>query len=453
MRIEPTPRGLQAAFFRQKYKFLLSVVLILAGGLALLHFTTPLYKSEGSILVRFGEEARPTVSLSDNQGGHVAVSEDYRQEMLQSYAQILQSHDLLAPVVKQFGGVKLYPALAKLDLTTDQADGAALSKLMAKDLEVKPATTGDIIEISVLNPDPHLAQQVVSRLIQVFVDRQSDVFNKPQTEFLSEQMEHAQAELTKQQQTLQEFKARTGMTSIDEELAQLMEQKNDVQTSAIESVKDAQTNVDQIKAKEAELMTTYRPDSFTVESLHRSLVVAEGQLYAKQQDLRAATLASTHVPPAETASDTGEARKSAPASSALVSHINDIDNRIAQIEGQRKEYNELSMQEQIAEKNYKAFKDQLEQARVSDTLNQEKITQIAILDAPGVPILPVQPKAPLIELLTAFAAILFGSAVVVVFETLDQTFTTPWQVSHLLQVPVLASFTVSRKRTPHGRHA
>jgi succinoglycan biosynthesis transport protein ExoP len=91
MYIETTSRGILTALFRQKIKLFLTVALITLVGLAYIFSLTPRYETKGSLLVKFGEGAVPSIARPDSQRS-TEFSRSDRSELMQSYLKILQSH-------------------------------------------------------------------------------------------------------------------------------------------------------------------------------------------------------------------------------------------------------------------------------------------------------------------------------------------------------------------------
>lgn len=426
MRIESSPRGLLTVFFRQFWTFFITFMLVFGSVGAYVLRTVPVYESAGSILIKFGNDARPDVSKNDQNQGDLTPTD--RRELIESYTRILQSHDLLVSLVNEIGVEKLYPGISERAPSRETAVEMAFNRLMKGDLTIKGGVQSNLIEIHLLSENPTLAPQFLKRLLEQFIARQADVFNKPQTEFIAQQVQHASAELEKAQASLQQFKDKNGLSSVEEEMIRLLQEKSDAKTVALRSIDEAQNKVDELQARENQLLLSYQADSPAVRKVHESLVVARSQLYSKQADLKAGT--------------TGGSK----AASTLSPHIKDIDRRMKELESQRREYNDLYRQVQIAEENYKNYVGKLEEARIKETLNRQNITRISVLDEPTIPLTPVKPNKTLILALGLMGGLLLGLGLVIALETMDERFSRPEQITTVLGVPVIASFTRMRRK-------
>lgn len=429
MRIEATPRGIFTVFFRQFWKFFLTFMLTTSAALFYIVTTTPIYDSGASILIRFGSEAKPDVNKSDQ--NQPVLTQNERRELIESYSKIIQSHDLLISLINEFGVYNLYPELEAPSIDKEKAAEMAYQRYMKGDLLVKNGMQSNIIEIHVLNQNPDLANKFMKRLLTQFIVRQADVFNRPETGFINEQVRHASVQLEEAQKKLQDFKTNNGISSVENELARLMQERSDAKSVGLRSIDEAQRRVDELKERETQLLMTYNTDSPAVKRIRESLSIAYGQLRAKQADLKTSAVENN--------------------SSTLSPMIKDIDKRIAVLESSRGEFNDLQRQVQIAEENYRNYTSKLEEARINETLNQQNITRISILDEPTFPLTPVKPKKLLILVLGLLGGLILGIAIVVAFEGLDERFSRPEQITAVLGVPAMASFGRMKKKPRRKR--
>ena len=94
-----------------------------------------------------------------------------------------------------------------------------------KRLKVLADPKSNIIQISVFNGSPVVAQEIAARLMEKFAARQSVIFGAPQTVFLQKQADSMQKKMESSQQELLDFKQKQGITLLDEEIAQLLAEK------------------------------------------------------------------------------------------------------------------------------------------------------------------------------------------------------------------------------------
>ena len=416
MKIETTPRGLLNVFFRQRLKFVLTFLLVLAAAAAYISTAKPTYLSAGSLLMKFGQGATPDISRPNDRPSE--VSQNDRREIMQSNNEILLSHDLLMTLVKEFGAEKIYPDIGQRAKGEPPME-VAIHTLQVSDIMVRIGQQSNVIDVSMLNRDPILARDMLHRLFELFIARHSEMYNAPQTGFMLDQVARAKEKLETSQNALKAFKTKNGISSIEEESSQLLRDKGEASTVGLESIDTAQEKLADLKSKEAELLSTYRADSPVVKQIRENISLARKELNRRQADLR---------------SRKGE-------DGMLGPHVSQINRRMQELESQRSAYNDLFRQVQIDEENYKNYQLRSEEARVNDILNQKSITRVSVLDEPVAAMKPARPRKKLVLAMSLLFGLLLASSLVLASELMDERFTTPKHLEEALDVPVLAVFS------------
>jgi uncharacterized protein involved in exopolysaccharide biosynthesis len=411
MKIEPTTRGFLSAIFRQRKRFATVFLLIMAGGLLYVLFTRSEYEAAGSLLVKFGRDATPEIARSDNNMPEIITQSD-RRETIVSDIGILQSHALLYEIIQSIGVENLYPGITRRVKGKDNPTEAAIRQLWKSDLIVKSNPQSNIIDVRMVNEKPVIAASFVHTLFERFIQRQSEMFNKPQTNFLENEVREAANKLERSQQSLEAFKQDKEISSIDDEIAELLRQKSDAGTVDLDGNDDAWDRLAEMQAKESQMLATYLPSSPLVARQHQSVALAKKQLEQRKAEQNARI---------------GDATAK-------------INKRIAELEAQRTHYRDLARQVEIDEENYKNYQLRSENARINALLNRNSITPIVVVDEPVVPVKPLRPRRMLIIAMCLLAGAIFGTATALAFETLDPRFTSPQQVHDILGVPVMANF-------------
>lgn len=430
MQIELTSRGLLWTFFRQHRKISLVFAFCTLIGFVYAFTATRYYESAGSLLVRFGRSAQPEIARQ-LQSTSEEFSQNDRRERLQTYLQILKSRDLVRSLIQNIGIKKLYPDLHKELRPNDDPLEKATTKLLTNDLSIRATANSDIIEARFLNADPELASIFLNRLFEQFIARQSDLYNKQQTDFLAEQVRQARERLYASQRALREYKAETGISSIDEEQKRLLEQKMTASNIALTALDKAKERLENLQAEETRLLTTYNANSTSVKKIREGIAKAQAQVQERQKDLKKRNV--------------GDNKES---SATIVSaEVSRIDQRIKQLEAARTQFNDLERQVSVDEEDYKTYLARSEAARINDTLNAQGISRIVVLDAPVVPSQPSRPRRMLVVLFALIAGTIFSLGAAIIAETLDDRFSAPNQLGQTLHLPVLGSFfAASTKR-------
>jgi capsular polysaccharide biosynthesis protein len=97
-----------------------------------------------------------------------------------------------------------------------------------------------------------------------------------------------------------------------------------------------------------------------------------------------------------------------------------------------------------AEESYQLYNKKQEEARIADELDQNKITNVSIAEAPVQPQLPSKPNRPVNLLLGLALGLLLAAGSVVTVELLRETVNTPRELESLFGSPVLAALPKDR---------
>ncbi len=421
MDFEYNIRGLLHLFFKQKNKFLLTFLIILTFGLVAVMNMEPYYETKSSLLLKFGENARLEVNLQGAQG-YKPSPHGENAEILSSNVSILESADLIKKVVSKMEAVQLYPALG------DQGydDRTLLLKAVRqaqKKLTVVPGIKNNLIEISFRHSSPESSSAFINNLIKAYKERHTEIYNPPQITFLEEQTKKTKDQLSESQSTFNVFKKEMGVSEIDKEIEQLLKQKNELSAIAYQSVAKAQEILAEMETREATMKATYKPDSPLVKRLQEGIAVARYQLRQRKDDMAQTSLGNN----------------------SLAKQTSSIDKRITWLEEQRGQYNELKQKVDLDEENFKYYRQRTEEARVNYLLNAQDITQISVIDAPGVPLQPTGPNKKIIAIAILMLGLFAATAVTIAFELMNDCFSFPNQIRARLGVPVLATFSKAEK--------
>jgi uncharacterized protein involved in exopolysaccharide biosynthesis len=427
------PRALLSIFFRRLGRIALVVIGLNVLVLAYVLLASPQYQSNAKLLIKFGQDARPNVS-STNGGGLTA---EEKRGLVQSNLNILTSRDLLEALLKDMTIAKAYPDIAASPRISDEATmlDTALRRL-AKNLRTQTQSDAATIHVGLRHSEAALSAEMLKRLIALFVQRQLDVYNNPQTGFITQQSEQAATRLTEANRKLSEFQTSVGIASIEEELSLLLRQRSELESyiarrqdapatisgnnavpARLPSVNDSsrapvlddvQEELARLRAKESELLQTYRADSDQVKAIRRSI--------SQQQSRLESTVA------------------------ALSTQITDLDKKIETLRGYKATSDELSLQVRMAEEAYRATEQRLQSAQVNDALNRELITSFSVIEQPSTPLRPVAPNKKLLIAVGLLLSIVLAGLVVLLSEILDPTISRSEQVRGLLGAPLLASF-------------
>lgn len=417
MDLEYNLRGFLHLFFKHKAALLLWALLVIVPGLFFVARLPVYYETKGSILLKFGENARPEINL---QGHNQSVRYTYneREEILRSNVKILQSPDLIKSVIQQIGPMQMYPQLDDAPAASGKEALLKALKRAKENLKVSAGVDNNLIDIEFRHNKGEMAAEFVRLYIEAFKELHTEIYDTPQINFLEEQTLEALQKRNQAQEDFDIFKQERGVSEIDQEIEQLLKQKNELSAIAYQAVTKAQEMLAELKAKEAEMTATYRKDSPLIKSVRESISAAAAQLNQRKSELK--KLNATE--------------------GLLASQKSEIDERIAWLEEQRGRYNELQQQLNLSEENYKYYRQRQEEARVNNLLNAQNITRIAVISQPSVPLEPAGPKKPLLMVAMIILGLCFTCAMALTMELMDDRLSFPAQIRARFGLPVLATF-------------
>lgn len=463
--IDLSLRGLLTIAFKNLY--LILAIMCSGIGLALVYFflATNIYLSHASLIVRFGSDIRPELQL-DGRQLQLPSSRDERRELIESYLRILQSRDYSIRLVDEFGVATLYPKIAQSDLPPARQKEAAVDALRDA-IAVRSGTQNNIMELSVFHPDRDLALRIVTRLIDMYIETQADLYENPQIEFTRSQMDAAYKTLESYQKDLNARRQATGIFAYDQQFPILLNEQDVIQSN----IGTFQSRIAEAEGRQQRLEAMLGTVTQDVAALTDTARYAElqalgnelnrlrrlgaaapqGELENKQrqyqdklreiQSLNRGSSSDLHQSLlADYLRSLADAEAARNASTYWEQRLQDVNGRIVAMQRDNQAIVDLARNVDLSETTYRALKRQFDDAEISQRLNDERITRVSVIDAPYVDARPARPR----KLLTLFAA-LVGSAiiaagVVIIKEALSNRIYLPSHIEQMLQMKVVGSF-------------
>jgi len=450
----------------------LGVMLIGAGYLI---FDEPKYESVAQLIVRFGDRSVPDI----NRGRQSELTPSDRREIVLANSDILASHDLAEATINAFGLDRVYPDIVA-DPPTRWTPMDEAIKTFQKNLWVDVGTQDNVITVSLLHKDKALVPKLVQKLIQLYIAHETEVYQNPQAIFLAHEVKLAGQRLAKAQATLEDFKGRWHITDYDQEIQALLKTRGDVDIALgsakagfqqsrhrerdieglirnvpanqpepasgeqYRSLDDAQSKLADLKAKQAEMLATYSPHSRAMATINAGVATAQREVATLRREAKRRSIASPNVVHQTLQTDllrtSADAKAQGEPVRVLQTQLDQINQRLNDLQANRGQFDNLTRERQIAEDTYKSLSTQFEDARVKDNLNQKAISPATVISAPTLPYKPAWPR-PLLTIAVCFVAgIILAIAAILALEALDDRFSTAEQVAFILDLPVLGSF-------------
>jgi uncharacterized protein involved in exopolysaccharide biosynthesis len=489
--------------FRHKRK--MGIVILLITGLAAAGtlLMPRAYRSQAKLIIRLGRENAtldPTATL--NQTPVTAVPSN-REDDMNSAREILASRFLAEKVVDAVGPAAILGRGQPLPAPAPGAPAApagdtpersqAVGKFMRK-LEVEVVKKSNIIGITYDGPSPEVAEAVVTRLIDCYVERHAYLHRtRGAHKFFADQAARMRAQLAQTEEALRDAKKETGLFSPEAQRLALVNRVAQLQddllkTEALLAAGEAQakalrsrltamepTQVTAVtKGLPNEVGSSMRTQLFSLqlrekELLGRLLENHPEVLRVRQQIANAREALAREEKDRETVT-TGPSKTYEDAQAALLRQETEIVSLRARADEVRRQRDREREALQALNRNevtvarlqrdvelqttaYRKYAENLEQAEIDQSLEADRISNINVVQPATYDDDPVRPRPVLYLVLALVVALLAAFGVAVLAENLDRSLKTAEEVEAVLGLPVLASVPrlVPRPLTPNGR--
>jgi uncharacterized protein involved in exopolysaccharide biosynthesis len=472
--LEPqgTLRDILYIIFKHRVKMLIlffTVVLTVTLGSFLM---SPTYEASSKILLKFGRENVYSPPTPGSGGSAPVLLDPSREERINSEVEMLQGRSILEKVIHDIGPATIYPdidspplialgALAKLS----PADKAFV--IFQKKLSVEAVKKSNIIEIKFQHKDPAVAALVVNRLVDVFLDHHLKVYQESgEYSFFSSQVRALEKKLKDSEQELKDFKNTNRITSLQEQKSVLLKQISDAEMelartksarsetegklSALkqsssgastdrtlgqetdfnpQSMSVIRSRVSELRLEEERLLSRYTEQNENVVKVRKELAEARQLLAKEEQIYHNKALATVSQNLSALKSREAEQEKLLSRYQSELNQVNSVEMRVTELERQVK----------INEDNYQLYLKKMEEARISNAMDSQKIANISVVEPALAPIKPIKPK----KLLNIILSILLGafSSIGMAFtlEYFSHTFNKPEEVEQQSSLKVLAA--------------
>lgn len=467
--------------FKHKGK-ILTIFLATVGTVTLVSFALPpIYEAKATVLVKMGREYVTQAGVGDVRSIMALNQED----IVNSEIQILNNRALIERVVSTLGVDVVYPKIAANPPRGMTSLGAATLKF-EKDLSVEAVRKSSVIAVAFEHSEPSIAAQAVNLLLEFFKEKHLEVFANPQSSFLERQLAEYEQLLKESENALEAYQQKHQVYSLSEQRTLLLGQRMELDTTlkktrnSIEELQkkvasfrdqlqeistkrtrytqterdriivEAQNKLLTLQLKEQQLLAKFKQENALVQDVRQEIRVVKGFLDAQEDDIQRKVRTGNPVYQgvekelllAET-----ELRSQLAKAAVLLQQTTQLDREIQAVSLLEKDLQGLNRDLATKEKNYRTYLERLEEARISDDMNRQKIANISVIQPATVPLKPVKPKKLLNIALGVLVGALGGLAVAFIAELLRQGVSTPAQVQEHLGLPVLATLSLRKDRT------
>ena len=361
-------------------------------------------------------------------------------------------------------------------------------------ISVAPLKGSSIFTVSFQGSSPEFAQEFLKRLIAVYLDKHSSMyFTDSSYMFINEKTDKFRSELEQVENDIKDFKNKTSSVLIQEErfldqFATLQQDVRDSESSLASSqakvkllhtklgelpnAKGAETGADSsgiavdemarrlsaLRIKEQELLSTYTETSIPVQEVRRQIREIQGMLPRSVKHAGSGLEGSISQQSREGLQLELIAEEGTVLS--LQAKLDVQRERLSQLKDQFKDVNEnnlllakMERKRAALEESYKKFSENLQQARIDQSLKLEKISNITIAQQPIYSLQPLKTKKMTVLLGGLFGGIFAAVVLAFVLESFDHSIRKPEDIKERLNMRFLISlpeFENSQRMLPEA---
>jgi uncharacterized protein involved in exopolysaccharide biosynthesis len=308
---------------------------------------------------------------------------------------------------------------------------------------------------------------VVNTLLDVFVEQHLATHRQPQSyNFFGEQVSLLGDRLSKSEQQLEKFRGQHNITAITEqkntllrlisertgdlartraEASELRGRKEALQAGAgsatvapkfgketdlnLQAISIIRNRIADLKLKEEDLLSRYPETNTLVQNVRREIQKAESLLASEERTYHEKEVRSIEHNLEALRQREETQRQQLVTQQQELAKLSRVEIRLNEIERQLK----------IDEENYQLYVRKMEEGRMSEAMDNQKMGNISVAEPATPPIKPIRPR----KLLNIALSVLFGAGAAVgaalAAERMGRTFNNRREVEEYLRLPVLAS--------------
>ena len=494
-------RTLLIAGFTYKRRVLITAATVLGLACAAAAVMSSKYSAHASLLTLLGSEYtyRPLAGQAASSNGALE-----REQVLQTEIEILGSDDLHRALIRRIGLARLYPdyvegpgllkraisfALNRPARGADALPGQSRDEKPLDPVELAlldfnaaftavPVKAGNSIELSFTHKNPALAAETLNALDEMYLDRRRTVFNDQQAALVEGQVAKLRDALNGADTKLAEFRLANGASAFATRREIVLHNQGDAEKDAQEAesavgqgeaklatlqgqlrslpaevrsgsdtdidqrLSPIRASLDSLRAKQAELLASYRPDSASVRAIGTQIAAREAELAGRRRDLAPSGYHYAQNPLREgVGGDLLRAQADLDAARARRAHaqsvLQDLAAQLRTLDESEHQLDQLERQRTVAEDAYREGAKVLEERRITDEIEARKQASVRVLQPATVPIKP-RPTRKLVVLGGAVFALLSGAGMVLLSNLARRSYLTPDELERDLGIAVLA---------------
>ena len=444
-----TPRYILNVINRHKCKIIITFLSTLITATIGTYRATPTYETATSLLVKFGREYLYAPEIDERK---VPYNYFNPAGVINTEIQIVTSLELAEQLITTVGIENIYPSspqkksgikdavfrlatpfLASIGLKknpsskkdTDQKDQPNQDRLtkaaamrLHNSIVVRGDTTANVIHITFTHSDPQIAANVLNTLVDLYIEKHTQMFSIPLSSvFFEKQVDSYYKKFKTLQKKLESFQKENFIFQPNKQQELLLEQRANLQNILFlnesemlnnnrfffedpernQVIIDGKKTLLNLKLKEENLRERYKKEGENTKSIKRQISLLE-QLLKEIPDKKKEYLSKNKK---------------------IKEQIKKIDKSLLELALKEVEFRKLQSEIEVTEKNYQKYRNKLEDALISNEMDQQELHNIKVLTKAPVPLGPILPRKKMNIATGAIIGIILGFGIAFCFEYIE----------------------------------
>jgi uncharacterized protein involved in exopolysaccharide biosynthesis len=414
--------------------------------------------------------------------GPTVIYEDLKDEKQKGFAAVIKN---LKKKIRQFMVRSRDPQNFQSESARDLKQ-ATLQ--FTEDLKIEGIKNSTLINIGFKHHDPKLAAIVVNQLTNGYLEHYLKVYKTEQSNgFYQRQADFLKNKLSQNEQKLEALKKRHNIISLEgqqelllKKAADLRSELNDTLSQQTETgyrIKELQRQLLQVpenipqeaetadnpylintlearlvelQLEEKELIAKYTDGSRLVENVRDEIRVVKNKLdeQEKKKYERSRTGINATYQRLQDDLMRNQAELKALRAKAFTqkSQLKEYNDELEKLSRNEAQYKRLVQEIELDRNNYQTYLEKLEDSRISEAMDAEKITSVSLVEPAKPPFEPISPKKKLNLSIGIVFGILGGLGLAFFMEYLSDSVERPEDIEKFLNAPVLTSIPELNKR-------
>lgn len=459
-------------FYRMAAIFLGTVLTVIVAVLLI----PPTFEAKSTLMVKLGREYLNQTGLADR-GTMLSLAQE---KLLSSEIQILTSPGLLEKTLSAMTVKAVYPDLAESPSGMTALQAAVLKA--REKLSVSEVLKSNVLSVTFEHEDPKVAARFVNTLVDFYKEKHLEVFSDPRSTFFVSKLSDFEKKLKSAETQMEGYKQKNQVFAPEEQRTLLFRQRFELETSLMNArnqieeldrkiaylgrqketrskdgssytiterdsiITNAQTKLLDLQLREQNLLKQYNEGSRLVRDVREEIKLVHAFLKKQEAEISSKTRTGNPVymeVEKELIRTRSERGAQAARAAALKEQLAGVEKQIQSFDGLEKEFMTLKRDKEYSETFYRVYQERLEEARISDEMNRQKMANISVIQPAVPPVEKSKPQRTLIVLMGAFLAAVASLGYALASNAFSHRFTSPENAERRLGLPVLA--TIIRK--------